>query len=155
MKVGEVVKISNLNRSAQFKQKFSDTVKLKAQGVIIMSDIDLSGITQTITQSGAMNEFYVPIGMADFNSSAFDRPGYWAVVLSEGEAEGAIYLGENIESIPADLLSFSEYGVNYDPFGENSGDKEFKSITKGDRLILCSHPDSDPSEDCDIFIKIK
>ena len=120
-----------------------------------MSDIDLSGITQTITQAGATNEFWVPIGLEDFHASDFDRPGYWCVAFNEGEAHTAMYLGENIESIPADLLSFSEYGVNYDPMGENSGDKEFKSITKGDRLILCSHPDSDPSEDCDIFIKIK
>ena len=120
-----------------------------------MSDIDLSGITQTITQAGAANEFWVPIGLEDFHTSDFDRPGYWCVAFNEGEAHTAMYLGEKIESIPADLLSFSEYGVNYDPMGENSGDKEFKSIIKGDRLILCSHPDSDPSEDYDIFIKIK
>lgn len=120
-----------------------------------MSDIDLSGITQTITQAGAANEFWVPIGLEDFHTSDFDRPGYWCVAFNEGEAHTAMYLGEKIESIPADLLSFSEYGVNYDPMGENSGNKEFKSITKADRLILCSHPDSDASEDCDIFINIK
>ena len=117
-------------------------------------DIDLSNITKTMTQAEAIKEFYEPIGMADFHEDSFDRPGFWAVDVSFGEADSAIYLGETIEEISAEQLSFSEYGVNYDPMGENNGNTPFESIQKEDRLILCSHPESDPSEDCDIFIKI-
>lgn len=120
-----------------------------------MSDINLIGIKKTMTQSEAMKEFWESIGMEDTHEDDFDRSGYWSIEMSWGEAESAIYLGEDIESISDEHLSFSEYGSNYDPMGDISGSQEFESILKEDRLILCSHPDSDPDEDCTIFIKIE
>ncbi|MDB9813035.1 hypothetical protein OAC45_01080 [Gammaproteobacteria bacterium] len=128
-------------------------IKLDKESSIM--DIDLSKIEKKMTQAEAIKEFIEPTGMEDVKADSFDRPGYWAIAMSWGEAESEVYLGENLDDINSDLLSFSEYGVNFDPMGENPGDKKFESIQKEDRLILCSHPDSDPNEDCDIFIKIK
>ena len=108
-----------------------------------------------MTQAEAMKEFIEPTGMEDVKADSFDRPGYWVIAMSWGEADSEVYLGEDLANINHDLLSFYEYGVNFDPMGENPGDKKFESIQKEDRLILCSHPDSDPNDDCDIFIKIK
>ena len=127
-------------------------IKLDKESIM---DIDLSKIEKTMTQAEAMKEFIEPTGMEDIKADSFNSPGYWAIAMTWGEADSEIYLGEDLASIPPDLLSFSEYGVNYDPMGDNPGDKKFESIQKEDRLILCSHPDSDPNEDCDIFIKIK
>lgn len=118
-------------------------------------DIDLSNIKNTMSQIEAIKEFWEPIGMVESHSDCFDRNGFWAISITYGEPDSSIYLGKDIDEISKDLLSFSEYGVNYDPMGENSGNKKFQTIQKDDRLILCSHPESDPSEDCDIFIKIK
>lgn len=128
-------------------------IKLDQELKII--DIDLSKIEKTMTQAEAMKEFIEPTGMEDVKADSFDRPGYWVIAMTWGEADSEVYLGKDIASIPSDLLSFSEYGVNYDPMGDNPGDKKFESIQKEDRLILCSHPESDPNEDCDIFIKIQ
>ena len=128
-------------------------IKLYNEKKII--DIDLSKIEKTMTQAEAMKEFIEPTGMEDVKADSFDRPGYWAITMNWGEADSEVYLGKDIASIPSELLTFSEYGVNYDPMGDNPGDKKFESIQKEDRLILCSHPESDPNEDCDIFIKIK
>ena len=118
-------------------------------------DIDLSKIEKTMTQAEAMKEFIEPTGMEDVKADSFDRTGYWAIAMSWAEADSEVYLGKDLNNISPDLLSYSEYGVNFDPMGENPGNKKFESIQKEDRLILCSHPDSDPNEDCDIFIKIK
>mgnify|MGYP003335507742 FL=1 len=118
-------------------------------------DIDLTKIEKTMTQAEAMKEFIEPTGMEDVKADSFDRSGYWVIAMTWGEADSEVYLGKDIATIPSDLLSFSEYGVNYDPMGDNPGDKKFESIQKEDRLILCSHPESDTNEDCDIFIKIK
>ena len=124
----------------------------QAKGSIV--DIDLNCIKKTTSQKDAIKEFFEPAGLADFYSESFDRPGYWAVAVTFGEGDSAVYLGLHINEIPPILLSFGEYGVNFDPMRENIGTIKFKSIAKNDRLILCSHPDSDPNEDCDIFIKI-
>ena len=124
-------------------------------GIKLDQDIDLSKIEKTMTQAEAMKEFIEPTGMEDVKADSFDRPGYWVIAMTWGEADSEVYLGKDIANIPSDLLSFSEYGVNYDPMGDNPGDKKFESIQKEDRLILCSHPASDPNEDCDIFIKIQ
>ena len=124
-------------------------------GIKLDQDIDLSKIEKTMTQAEAMKEFIEPTGMEDVKADSFDRPGYWVIAMTWGEADSEVYLGKDIANIPSDLLSFSEYGVNYDPMGDNPGDKKFESIQKEDRLILCSHPESDPNEDCDIFIKIQ
>ena len=118
-------------------------------------DIDLSKIEKTMTQAEAMKEFIEPTGMEDIKADSFNSPGYWAIAMTWGEADSEIYLGEDLASIPPDLLSFSEYGVNYDPMGDSPGDKKFESIQKENRLILCSHPESDSNEDCDIFINIQ
>ena len=131
-----------------------DGVKIMTNLEEDKSDINLIGIERTMTQSQAISEFWVPIGMEDVHADCFDRPGHWSIEMSGGEADSAIYLGESIESTPDELLSFSQYGVNYDYTGDNPGEKEFESILKEDRLILFSHPESDPSEDCTIFIRI-
>lgn len=112
-------------------------------------DIDLAKITKTFSQSEAKKEF------KPASKDAFDRPGYWAIAMTYGEADSEIYLGEKLHLIQPFLLCFGEYGVNFDPFRENPGNKKFDSIQKKDRLILFSHPDEDPQEFCDIFIKIK
>lgn len=117
-------------------------------------DIDLSTIVTLTTREDAMKEFYGDSGMEDFFSSSFDRPGFWVIQVTFGEGDEAVYLGEDISGIADDLLNFSEYGVNYDPLGENPGNLKFETIVKKDRLILCSHPDSDPDQDCDIFLRI-
>ncbi len=120
-----------------------------------MSDINLTEIIHTMTQSEALLEFWVPCGLEDVHADDFDRPGFWAVEMTWGEAESAIFLGKTIDDIDPHQLSFSAYGVNYDPMGENSGIQKFQSISEESRLILCSHPDESHKEFCDIFIKIK
>ena len=118
------------------------------------NDINLTGIIKTMTQSEAINEFWVPCGLEDVKSDDFDRAGFWAIEMTWGEAQSAIYLGKTIDDIDPCQLSCSAYGVNYDPMGENNGNKKFDSLCADDRLILSSHPDEDPKEFCDIFIKI-
>ena len=108
-----------------------------------------------MTKAEAMKEFIEPIGMEDVKADSFNRPGYWVIAMTWGEADSEVYLGEDLSGINSDLLSFSEYGVNFDPMGDNPGNKKFESIQKEDRLILCSHPESDSNEDCDIFINIQ
>ena len=120
-----------------------------------MGDIDLSGITQTMTQSEAIAEFWVPSGLEDFHSDDFDRPGFWAVAMTWGEADSAIYLGKTIDDIDPYQLSYSAYGVNFDPMGDSGGTQKFESISEEGRLILYSHPDENSKEFCDVFIKIK
>ena len=120
-----------------------------------MSDVNLTEIIHTMTQSEALLEFWVPRGLEDVHADDFARPGFWAVEMTWGEAESAIFLGKTIDDIDPHQLSFSAYGVNYDPMGENSGIQKFQSISEESRLILCSHPDESHKEFCDIFIKIK
>jgi len=45
--------------------------------------------------------------------------------------------------------------VNFDPMGDSGGTQKFESISEEGRLILYSHPDENPKEFCDVFIKIK
>ena len=125
------------------------------QGQRGFMDIDLSCIIKTTSQAEAIKEFYEPAGLADFYSESFHRSGYWAVAVTFGEGDSAIYLGAKIEEIPKTLLSFGEYGINFDPMREKPGTNKFKSIEMKDRLILCSHPESNPKENFDVFIKIK
>lgn len=137
--------------SAGFKSINSKYIIFKGIKLIdsISRDIDLTKITKTFSQSEATKEF------KPASKDAFDKPGYWAIAMTYGEADSEIYLGEKPHLIEPFLLSFGEYGVNFDPFRENPRNKKFDSTQKKDRLILFSHPDEDPQEFYDIFIKIK
>lgn len=137
--------------SAGFKCINSKYIIFKGIKLIddIKKDLDLTKITKSFSRTEAKKEF------KSVSKDAFDRPGYWAIAMTYGEIDSEIYLGEKIHLIEPFLLSFGEYGVNFDPLRENPGNKKFDSTQKKDRLILFSHPNEDPQEFCDIFIQIK
>ena len=109
--------------SAGFKCINSKYIIFKGIKLIddIKKDIDLTKIRKSFSQSEAKKEFK-PVSI-----EAFNRPGYWAIAMSHGEIDSEIYLGEKMHLIEPFLLSFGEYGINFDPFRENPGNKKYDS----------------------------